>query len=108
MFLSRRITFRDRIQTLSNPNLTVYSPCAIVLLLIQEFTEFTAIEQSVIGTTIDYYLGHQNQNDNLIFNNTARLEVSGILEENKKNTVENRIKRKLNRLKPENNLPDFV
>lgn len=44
----------------------------------------------------------------MIFNNAARLEVSGILEENKGNTVEGRIKKKINRLKPEGELSDFI
>jgi hypothetical protein len=74
----------------------------------KDITEYTAVEQSCIGTTIDYYLSPQKRNDDLIFNYTARLEVSGILVENEDNTVDNRIKQKVKRLKPEGDLPDLI
>lgn len=56
---------------------TDFAACGIALLLVRETTEFTAIEQSNTGTTIDYYLGPKTDDDTLIFNRTARLEVSG-------------------------------
>lgn len=74
--------------------------CAIALLIIREITEMTAVEQAIRGTTIDYYLSHKMQEDELIFNYAARLEVSGILRENESNTVNGRVKEKINRLKP--------
>ncbi len=82
--------------------------CAIALLLIRELTDFTTIEQSYIGTTIDYYLAPKIQDETLIFNHSARLEVSGILKENKKNTVQARVNRKIKRLKSENDLPSYI
>ena len=83
--------------------------CAVALLLVREMTEFTAIEQSVIGTTIDYYLiRRQPQESDLIFNYAARLEVSGILAENEENTVDDRISRKRRRLRRERDLPDLI
>jgi hypothetical protein len=87
---------------------TDFAACAIALILVRELTEFTAVEQSCIGTTIDYYLIPQKQESDLIFNRAARLEVSGILSENEDNTVENRISRKIRRLKPEGDLPDLI
>jgi hypothetical protein len=87
---------------------TDFAACAIALILVRELTEFTAIEQSCIGTTIDYYLTHQHQESDLIFNHAARLEVSGILTENPDNTVEDRINRKIHRLKSENDLPNLI
>lgn len=82
--------------------------CAIALLLIRELTSFTAIEQSSIGTTIDYFLVPQIQDDTLIFNHSARLEVSGILCENDRNTVETRVRNKIRRLRPERDLSTFI
>jgi len=82
--------------------------CAIALLLVREMTDFTGIEQSSTGSTIDYYLVPQGQDDTLIFNRAARLEVSGILRETEDNTVEDRVRSKLRRLKPEGGLPDFI
>src|SRR5436309_7854259 len=38
---------------------TDFGACTIALLLMRELTEFTAIEQSNVGTTIDYYLIRQ-------------------------------------------------
>ena len=86
-----------------------FAACAITFLLVGELTEFTAIEQATRGTTIDYYLAPKNQKDDLlIFNYAARLEISGILEENESNTVEGRIGQKLNRLKPDGDLPALI
>ncbi len=90
------------------PRVTEDAACAIALLLVRELTEFTGVEMSSLGTTIDYYLAPQNQDKDLIFNRTARLEATGILEENEQNTVESRIKQKLRRLKPERDLPTFI
>jgi len=87
---------------------TDYAACAIALLLIRELTEFTGIEQSCIGSTIDYYLVPQDRDDILLFNHAARLEVSGILKENENNTVDNRIAAKIRRLKGESSLPAFI
>ncbi len=77
--------------------------CAMALNILQEMTEYTAYEQSAIGTTIDYYLQPKDADDTLIFNGAARLEVSGILKENPAtgNTVEKRYKEKLRRLHKE-------
>jgi len=87
---------------------TDFAACAIALISVRELTEFTAIEQSCIGTTIDYYLIRQRQESNLIFNHAARLEVSGILTENEDNTVDARIKEKTRRLRREGDLQDFI
>lgn len=82
--------------------------CAIALFLVNDLTKYVAIEQSAIGSTIDYFLDLQGNDDILIFNHSARLEVSGILCENETNTVDNRIKQKRNRLKPGNSLPTII
>lgn len=87
---------------------TDMAACAIALVLISELTQFIAVEQSAIGTTIDYYLATHPVADDLIFNHTARLEVSGILTENEGNTVDGRIREKTNRLVSEGDLRDFI
>lgn len=73
--------------------------CALALLLIREITPYTAVEQAIIGTTVDYYLANQPVDDTLIFNNSVRLEVSGLAKETEGNTVDGRIKQKIRRLK---------
>jgi hypothetical protein len=87
-----------------------FGACAIALLLVPEITKFKVTEQSAIGTTIDYYLTPQIEDDTLIFNHAARLEVSGILKENEKNTIDKRVKDKIKRLKPHpaGELPTFI
>jgi hypothetical protein len=42
---------------------TDFAACAIALLLVPELTPFTAIEQSSVGTTVDYYLVPKDQDD---------------------------------------------
>lgn len=82
--------------------------CAIALLLVRELTPYTGIEQSAIGTTFDYYLGMQDNHSDLIFNHSARLEISGILNENPTNSVKSRVNDKIRRLSAEYDLPSFV
>lgn len=99
-----RRAYRDQNKT------TDFAACSIALLLVHQLTEFTAVEQSNVGTTIDYYLTPKAQDDTLIFNHAARLEVSGIFEETKDNTVDGRIQDKIRRLKPDprGGLPTFI
>lgn len=88
-----------------------HASCAIALLLIRELTEYTADSQAASdGTTIDYYLVSQKNDNPLIFNTeyAAYLEVSGILSENKKNPVKKRYKEKVDRLDTEEDLPVFI
>lgn len=85
-----------------------YAAVAIALSLIIRLTPFTAVEQASLGTTIDYFLAPKIRNDHLIFNDSARLEISGIACENSKNTVESRIKRKQNRLSTAEGMETFI
>lgn len=70
----------------------------------------TIVQQAQKGTTVDYYLASKQGDDFLIFNNTARLEVSGILSETESNSVEDRIGDKRRRLKPDptSGLPTLI
>lgn len=88
---------------------TDHAACAIALLLVRELTEFKAIEQASIGTTVDYYLVPKDQQDDtLIFNYASRLEVSGILRATETNTVDGRVESKFKRLKPQDDLPALI
>lgn len=82
--------------------------CAFALMIVRELTDFTGVQQSAIGSTIDYYLVPNNREDTLIFNRAARLEVSGILCETATNTVENRMREKQRRLQPEDGFEDYI
>jgi len=69
---------------------------AISFLLATKLTQFNVIEESTIGTGIDYWLGyaegHEQYDDLNIYH--ARLEISGILKETKTNNLEKRVKEK--------------
>ncbi len=98
-----RRSYRDQNKT------TDFAACAIALLLVRELTEYQAIEQSAVGTTIDYYLIPNDQHDDtLIFNHSAYLEVSGIRHETSTNTVAGRIKEKIQRLNTSEDLPVLI
>ena len=56
---------------------TEYGATAIAVLLVKKETGYAAIERSVKGTGIDYWLGHEAEGPP--FQNKARLEISGIL-----------------------------
>jgi hypothetical protein len=88
---------------------TQFAACAIAFLLIQALTELMPVTQATRGTTVDYYLAPQEHRDDiLIFNHTARLEVSGVLKETEGNTVDARVKVKKDRLKPDGDLPTLI
>lgn len=76
--------------------------CAIALLLIREYTDYETFKTTdASGERVDFYLRPKSKdlNDTLIFNDSAYLEVSGIREENKDNSINKRLKQKTNRAK---------
>lgn len=58
---------------------TELGACGIAILLVRERTGLTIVHQSWKGGGFDYWLGPDDSEDELVFQNTARLEVSGIL-----------------------------
>lgn len=54
---------------------TEFGACGIAILLLLKETKYTVIERSYVGTGYDYRLGQQGS---LLFQQTARLEISGI------------------------------
>lgn len=87
-----------------------YGAEAVSVLLIRECTQYTAIRRAATGTGIDYWLGKKETIGNNIFSNSdARLEVSGILQENSDNSVKKRIKGKLKQTIPtDSTFPVFI
>lgn len=82
---------------------TEYGATAIALLMAEKYSGFSSVERSAKGTGFDYWLG---EDDDIvgIFQNKARLEISGILEESGNNTIENRVKSKIKQTERSNNL----
>ena len=86
-----------------------YGAEAVSFLLIRECTQYTAIRRAATGTGIDYWLGNKENVDDNILVNSARLEVSGILNESDDNTVKKRIRGKLRQTTPtDRTFPVFI
>ena len=83
---------------------------ALSLLLIKEKTDFTAIRRAARPSGIDYWLGYKNEDKTSLFSiDDARLEISGILSEKGSNTIEKRVKIKLNQVQASGQIfPVFV
>lgn len=79
-----------------NTKIIEHAAEAISFFLTRQFTEYTVVEESPIGTGIDYWLGYEKTHKNYNPRNfmQARLEISGINKENPANTIEKRIKEK--------------
>jgi hypothetical protein len=85
---------------------------ALSFFLAMEFTEYEILEESEIGTGVDYWLGYGENHekyDPLNFFN-ARLEISGILRETPTNSFKKRIEEKKKQTNASNNtgIPAYV
>jgi len=93
---------------------TEFGACAIAFLLVHAFTEFTVLRQSSYNSGVDYFLGYRkgtpSYNEKNYLKEAARLEVSGIFEETKSNSLVRRLKEKENQVKSNNkaNLPVYI
>ena len=87
---------------------TEHGACGIACLLVFELTDFTIIRRSRKGTGFDYWIGHQEQENDLIFQDKARLEVSGI-REGDENSIRARVKKKLRQTeRSDGSLPAYI
>lgn len=77
---------------------TEWGAAGIALLVILEFTEYTVIRRSRIGTGVDYWLGYKkdvdDHNENVL-KDEARLEVSGILSARQTSKIKQRVNDKI-------------
>lgn len=85
---------------------TEFGACGIAIMLVLHVTDYTVIERSKKLTGFDYWLG--DKNEKLPFINSARLEVSGILNGNE--NISKRVNQKLKQTDPSDNtcLPAVV
>ena len=80
--------------------------CGIAFLLILALTEFTIVERSRKRTGVDYYLGYKEKRP---YENTARLEVSGIFKARSERDIIERVEEKLERLERyESTIPAYI
>jgi hypothetical protein len=75
----------------------------LAILIIHHFTPYKVIKRAVKKTGIDYWLG-EKEDEQYPFQNKARLEISGILQENKKNAINKRVDIKLAQTEQSDNL----
>ena len=98
-----RRSWRDNIEA------TEYAAVGISTLLIEFLLDLKIVERSYIGTYVDYILGEMSD-DNSFFLQKAKLEVSGIGKETPTNTVNQRIRVKLNQVQKsaDKELPSYI
>lgn len=91
---------------------TEFGATALAILLLLKYTDFTYVVRAYQGTGIDYWLGKGEYTSEILpmSNRKGRLEVSGILKENKNNTVNIRINQKKKQSKKSDNtaLPVYI
>jgi hypothetical protein len=87
---------------------TEWGACGIAFLLILELTKYTVIERSRKGTGIDYWLTDRENEPVLPFQYSARLEVSGIREDEK--AVKTRVRKKVKQsnVSDDSGLPAYI
>jgi len=85
---------------------TEHGAVCLAVMLTKAYTPYTVIERSRKGTGFDYWLGNQ---DSLLFQRKARLEVSGILKGND-SIMTSRYKAKAIQIKQsdDTNIPAFI
>lgn len=71
----------------------------IAFLVIQQLTDYTVIQRSRKGTGFDYWLGKKTNSDDIPFEQTVRLEVSGIRKGND-SRIKTRVKLKVEQVSP--------
>ncbi|MDD2724852.1 MAG: hypothetical protein PHH59_12620 [Methylovulum sp.] len=82
---------------------TEYGATYLAILIIYRLTPFKVIERSLKRTGFDYWLG-EKEDEAYPFQKKARLEISGILQENKGNTIARRADIKLTQTKQSDDL----
>lgn len=90
-------------------NATEYAAYSIAFLLVLNLTDYTVIRRSRKGTGFDYWLGYAKNEDVLLFQNKARLEVSGI-RSGSNSQINLRVKKKSEQINASDNLglPGYI
>jgi hypothetical protein len=92
--------------------ITEHAAETISFLLCTYFTEYTVIEEALIGTGIDYWLGYDETHSNYNPKNfiQARVEISGIDKESQTNSLGKRAneKKKQSNVSDSTKLPAYI
>lgn len=91
---------------------TEFGATALAILLLLQYTDFTYFIRAFQGTGIDYWLGKGEYTGEVLptSDRKGRLEISGILKQNKGNTINMRINQKKKQSKQTDNteLPVYI
>jgi len=82
---------------------TEYGATYAAIIIVYFFTPLKVIKRSVKGTGFDYWLS-EKEDEVYPFQEKARLEISGILKENKSGQIKSRVKEKIKQTEQSNNL----
>lgn len=87
---------------------TEFGAVGLSVLLVSKLTDYTVVQQSYRPTGFDYWLGIKNKENNS-FENTARLEISGVFNGDK-SLVKKRVKIKIAQTNTSDymNLPAYI
>lgn len=89
------------------PVATEHGAYALAMLLIPRLTDYEVVERSKKGPGFDFWLNHKGKRS-VLFQHCARLEVSGILQDDEAE-VRRRVKKKMEQLTPsDGRLPGWV
>lgn len=80
------------------PIATEWAACGIAFLVVEALFGYTVVRQSKKGDGFDYWLGKQDKKT-LLIQETARLEVSGILNAETQGIIRARVKQKIEQVK---------
>ena len=92
---------------------TEWGACGIACALIEKVSSLVITKRSRKGTGFDYWLGNAIQDDSripLLFQDVARLEVSGILNDERMSVIDRRVKDKTRQIErgKHSSLPAYV
>lgn len=93
----------------NDPDLaTEWAACGIAFLLVLELLSLNVIRQSRKGTGFDYWLG-EPMSDQMLFQEKAQLEVSGIRSAESESIIQSRVAQKLRQVSQSSSLmPTYI
>ena len=100
---SERLSLSKRRSLRNHADVARFAAEGIALLMVEALTDYTVVEQSQIGSGVDFGLGDKSAvvraGDDDFVEATARLEVSGILRATASNSIRRRVDEKIEQIK---------
>ena len=100
---SERLSLSKRRSLRNHADVARFAAEGVALLMIEALTDYTVVEQSHIGSGVDFGLGEKSalaraESEDFV-EVTARLEVSGIIRETASNSIRRRVEEKIEQTK---------